>query len=69
MKKSVGHAITYTGLGRMVEDSQSTEEQVELFFLYGKPNTALMKVDVFMLVQKVGPYCPFLLNVFANLTW
>lgn len=64
----VGYAITYTGFGQMVADPASTEEQIELFFLYGTPNVVLMTIAVFLLLQKVKLKNPFLINVFTNLT-
>ena len=65
---AVGYAITYIGFGRMVADPKSTEEQIELFFLYGTPNVVLMTIGVFLIVQKIKLSNPFWLKTFANLT-
>ncbi len=65
---AVGYAITYIGFGRMVADAKSTEEQIELFFLYGTPNVALMTIAVFLVVQRVVVRSPFWINTFATLT-
>ncbi len=65
---AVGYAITYIGFGRKVADPKSTEEQIELFFLYCTPNVCLMTIAVFLIVQKVKIDSPFWINTFANLT-
>jgi len=65
---SIGYAITYTGFGRMVADPKSTEEQIELFFLYCTPNVVLMTIAVFLLVQKIKFKNIFWVNTFAHLT-
>jgi len=65
---TIGYAITYTGFGRMVADPKSTEEQIELFFLYGTPNVVLMTIAVFLLVQKIKISNTFWIHTFANLT-
>lgn len=65
---AIGYAITYVGFGRMVANPKSTEEQIELFFLYGTPNVAMMTIAVFILVQRVTLSSPFWLNTFATLT-
>ncbi|WP_069658467.1 acyltransferase [Arcticibacter eurypsychrophilus] len=65
---AVGYAITYIGFEKMVADPKSTEEQIELFFLYGTPNVVMMTIAVFLLVQKVKIDNPFWINIFANLT-
>ena len=65
---SIGYAITYTGFGRMVADPKSTEEQIELFFLYCTPNVVLMTIAVFLLVQKIKITNLFWVNTFAHLT-
>jgi len=64
----IGYAITYIGFGKMVANSESTEEQIELFFLYGTPNVFLMTIAVFLLVQKVKIKSSFWINLFAKLT-
>jgi len=65
---SIGYVITYTGFGRMVADPKSTEEQIELFFLYCTPNVVLMTIAVFLLVQKIKITNSFWVNTFAHLT-
>jgi len=65
---AVGYAVTYVGFGKMVADPKSTEEQIELFFLYCTPNVFLMTIAVFLVAQKIRISSPFWVNVFANLT-
>lgn len=65
---AIGYAITYIGFGQKVADPKSTEEQIELFFLYCTPNVCLMTIAVFILVQKVKIDNPFWVNLLANLT-
>lgn len=65
---AIGYFVTYTGFGRMVADPKSTEEQIELFFLYCTPNVFLMTIAVFMISQKIKINSPFWINIFANLT-
>jgi hypothetical protein len=64
----IGYVVTYAGFGRMVADPKSTEEQIELFFLYCTPNVFLMTIAVFMISQKIKINSPFWINIFANLT-
>ena len=63
-----GYAITYIGFGRMVADPKSTEEQIELFFLYCTPNVVLMTIAIFLIVQKIKISSPLWIKLFANLT-
>lgn len=65
---AVGYGITYVGFGNMVANPSSTEEQIELFFLYCTPNVVLMTIAVFLLVQKVNISNPFWVKILANLT-
>ena len=65
---AIGYAITYVGFGKMVADPKSTEEQIELFFLYCTPNVVLMTIAVFLLVQKVKITNAFWVKLFTNLT-
>lgn len=65
---AIGYAVTYIGFGQMVANPASTEEQIELFFLYGTPNVVLMTIAVFLLVQKINISNRFFINIFANLT-
>ena len=65
---AIGYAVTYIGFGQKVADPKSTEEQIELFFLYCTPNVVLMTIAVFLLVQKVKISNTFWVNTFANLT-
>jgi hypothetical protein len=65
---AIGYAITYTGFGRMVADPTSTEEQIELFFLYCTPNVVLMTIAVFLLVQKIRISSTFWIKLLTNLT-
>jgi surface polysaccharide O-acyltransferase-like enzyme len=65
---AVGYAVTYIGFGHKVADPKSTEEQIELFFLYCTPNVVLMTIAVFLLVQKVKINNQVFVNLFANLT-
>lgn len=65
---AVGYAITYIGFGQKVADPKSTEEQIELFFLYCTPNVVLMTIAVFLMAQKIKIRSPFWVNVFTNLT-
>ena len=65
---AIGYAVTYIGFGRMVADPKSTEEQIELFFLYCTPNVVLMTIAVFLIVQKIKISNQFWVNTFANLT-
>lgn len=64
----IGYAVTYTGFGRIVADPESTELEIELFFLYCTPNVLLMTIAVFLLVQKINVRSPFWLRTFAQLT-
>jgi len=64
----VGYAITYTGFGRMVADPNSSEEQIELFFLYCTPNVVLMTIAVFLIIQKIRITKAFWVNILTNLT-
>lgn len=65
---AIGYAITYLGFGRIVANPKSTEEQIELFFLYGTPNVFLMTVAVFLVAQKIKMNSPFWIGIFAGLT-
>lgn len=65
---AIGYFVTHTGFGRMVAAPRSTEEQIELFFLYCTPNVFLMTIAVFMISQKIKIDSPFWINIFANLT-
>ncbi|RFM28474.1 acyltransferase [Deminuibacter soli] len=65
---AIGYAITYIGFGKKVADPKSTEEQIELFFLYCTPNVFLMTIAVFMLAQRIKVSSTFWVNIFANLT-
>jgi surface polysaccharide O-acyltransferase-like enzyme len=65
---AIGYAVTYVGFGRTVADPKSTEEQIELFFLYCTPNVFLMTIAVFLLAQKIKLSSPFWINIFASLT-
>jgi len=64
----VGYAITYIGFGRMVADPNSTEEQIELFFLYCTPNVVMMTMAVFLIIQKIRITNTFWVNILTNLT-
>jgi len=64
----VGYAITYTGFGRMVADPNSSEEQIELFFLYCTPNVVFMTIAVFLIIQKIRITNAFWVNILTNLT-
>ncbi|TRX27811.1 acyltransferase family protein [Flavobacterium franklandianum] len=65
---AIGYFVTYVGFGNRVADPKSTEEQIELFFLYCTPNVFLMTIAVFMISQKIKIDSPFWINIFANLT-
>ena len=65
---AIGYVVTYIGFGKIVANPKSTEEQIELFFLYGTPNVALMTIAVFLLAQKIRISNQFWVNTFANLT-
>lgn len=65
---AVGYAVTYIGFGRIVADPKSTEEQIELFFLYLTPNVVLMTIAVFIICRKIRISNPFWINTFAGLT-
>jgi surface polysaccharide O-acyltransferase-like enzyme len=65
---AIGYAVTYIGFGQKVADPKSTEEQIELFFLYCTPNVVLMTIAVFLLVQKIKITSTLWVNIFANLT-
>lgn len=65
---AVGYAITYIGFGKIVADPKSTEEQIELFFLYCTPNVFLMTIAVFLMAQKITISNTFWIGVFGNLT-
>lgn len=65
---AIGYAITYIGYGRMLGDPKSTEEQIELFFLYCTPNVFLMTIAVFLIVQKIKVTGQTCTNLFSNLT-
>ena len=65
---AMGYTVTYIGFGRMVADPKSTEEQIELFFLYCTPNVVLMTIAVFLVVQKIKINSRFWVNTFAKLT-
>lgn len=64
----LGYYITYVGYLDMVSNLASTEEDIELFFLYCTPNVLLMTVAIFILVQKININSRFFINLFANLT-
>jgi surface polysaccharide O-acyltransferase-like enzyme len=65
---AIGYAITYSGFLSKVSNPKSTEEQIELFFLYGTPNVVLMTIAVFISAQKIRLRNPFWINLFAQLT-
>lgn len=64
----VGYAITYVGFGRMVADPNSSEEQIELFFLYCTPNVVMMTMAVFLIIQKIRITNTFWVTILTNLT-
>lgn len=65
---AIGYAITYIGYLEMVSNPKSTEEDIELFFLYCTPNVLMMTIAVFILVQKLNLRNGFLIRLFSNLT-
>jgi surface polysaccharide O-acyltransferase-like enzyme len=64
----VGYTITYKGYLGMVSNPMSTEEDIELFFLYGTPNVLLMTIAVFIMIQKIRINSAFIQNILKNLT-
>ncbi len=65
---AIGYAVTYSGYLNMVSDPKSTEEDIELFFLYCTPNVVMMSIAIFILVQKIKLRNHFFIRLFSNLT-
>lgn len=65
---SVGYFITYKGYLDMVSNPASTEEDIELFFLYCTPNVLLMTIAVFISTQKIIIRNNLIIKVLKNLT-
>ena len=52
----------------MVSNPSSTEEDIELFFLYCTPNVLLMTIAVFIIVQKIRISNKVIISLLKNLT-
>ena len=65
---AIGYAITYIGFRDMTSQSNISEEQMELFFLYCTPNVLLMTIAVFLLVQKIQIRSLFIISILSNIT-
>lgn len=64
----VGYAVTYYGFRNMSAQPSSTEEQIELFFLFCSPQVALMTIAWYVMVQRVTISSGLLLSALKNLT-
>lgn len=64
----VGFGITFVGFRYMTSDPQVSEEGMELFFTYCSPNTLLMTIAIFWVMQKVRVSSSFIRKALANLT-
>lgn len=64
----IGYAITYRGFKWMATDPNSSEEQIELFFLYCSPQVFMMTLAIFLLVRTFKLRSEKWRNVFSNIT-
>ncbi len=65
---AIGYFVTYKGYLEMVSNPSSTEEDIELFFLYCTPNVLLMTIAVFIIVQKIRISNKVIISLLKNLT-
>lgn len=65
---AVGFVVTYLGFKAITANPNSTEQEVELFFLYCSPQVALMTVALFQLVRKVKLRASGWVAMMANIT-
>ena len=65
---AVGFVVTYLGFKAITANPDSTEQEVELFFLYCSPQVALMTVALFQLVRKVKLRASGWVAMMANIT-
>lgn len=65
---AVGYIATFWGFKMMTANPDSTEPEVELFFLYCSPNVVMMTTAVFLMVRKVKFSSPKSVAMFANIT-
>ncbi|MFU1859419.1 acyltransferase [Sphingobacterium sp. NGMCC 1.201703] len=64
---TVGYAITYIGFKWMASNPNSSEEQIELFFLYCSPQVLMMALAVFLLVRTIKLTSDNCKKVFSNI--
>ncbi|WP_333864065.1 acyltransferase [Sphingobacterium sp.] len=64
----IGYAITYSGFKWMAANPDSSEEQIELFFLYCSPQVLMMTLAIFLLVRTFKLASVKWMTVFSNIT-
>jgi len=64
----IGYGITFSGFKWMVADPNSSEDQIELFFLYCSPQVLMMTLAIFLLVRTIKLKLPKWRKLFSNIT-
>lgn len=65
---AVGYIATYIGFRTMTADSNCSEQEMELFFLYCSPNVALMTIALFLMIRKIECTSERIISLLENLT-
>lgn len=65
---AVGYIATYIGFRTMTADSNCSEQEMELFFLYCSPNVALMTIALFLMIRKIECTSERIIGLLENLT-
>lgn len=63
----IGYIVTYMGFKAMTANSNCSEEEMELFFLYCSPNVAMMTIAVFLIVRNIKINSGKIINLFSNI--
>ncbi|WP_293884862.1 MULTISPECIES: acyltransferase [unclassified Sphingobacterium] len=64
----IGYGITFSGFKWMVANPNSSEEQIELFFLYCSPQVLMMTLAIFLFVRTFKVKSSKWREVFSNIT-
>lgn len=64
----VGYAITYYGFRNMTAQPDTSERQVELFFLYCSPHVFLMALAWYLIVQRIEIKSKIATSALANIS-
>jgi surface polysaccharide O-acyltransferase-like enzyme len=63
----IGYIATYIGFKYITSNSNCSEQDMELFFLYCSPNVALMTISVFLLFRLIKLRTAIAKSAFANI--